>query len=266
VRAALSLLLPAALLVGCVSDIRPRGMEDVVSSDDAARGRALLEASAEAHGGLERWSSMARAELEMSDYWPSTMMRKMATPLPANEVSYVATFVPGSGFISDLAFTGEHAGEGAGVEGEWQYHVRDGERESASGAAYDVYPPSIQWFSEFPFRILEADVVAWAGQQTIDGRAYDRVYATWGEAKPNKSIDQYVVYLDAETHELGFVEYTVRTMMPFASAAITFEELEDVDGLLLPTRLVVINKLENRDKKPLHLLTVHEARFYEEMN
>ena len=65
--------------------------------------------------------------------------------------------------------------------------------------------PTIQYWFEFPFRIIESDIVTYAGEASLNGTDYDLVFTSWGKAEPQKKIDQYLIYINKETHLIDYI-------------------------------------------------------------
>ena len=100
------------------------------------------------------------------------------------------------------ALNGPLEGQGWALEDGKHFDLRDGER--IAKARPDPHTKVIikNWWFQFPFRITEATVVAYAGQEEVGGTTYDRVYATWGSAEPNDTWDQYLLYLHPDTKRM----------------------------------------------------------------
>ena len=230
----------------CVKDLRPKRFAE--SATAATRGRAVLEEAARAHG-LDAWREADQITVEMTDTWNSGLFRSMMTPLPKNTAEVRYTFEVGSGFTGKGVF--EAPGKApttfgvAGTPAEASFWGEAEHRKRMRGLQARIYAPSIQYFTEFPFRILEAETVSYLDTVDWQGRPHDRVLATWG-AKPSMKADQYVVYVDRETHFISLVHYTVRDAGPPMASAISFADVREVDGLYLPHTQVVGFKGKDR--------------------
>lgn len=252
------------LLTACAKDIRPESARTwrSVPTSAGVKGRALLEASAEAHG-IDAWQGLAKIELDAVDTWNVGLFRQMMTPLQERSSTMTYTFTPGSGFEGEGVITsGKHAGDRFGVAGEPgpdSYVVRDGKRKQRGGLPAKIYAPSVQFFTEFPFRILEAEQVAFVDQVEWMGRPHDRVIATWGGLDAHMGHDQYLLYLDADDHTLSAIRYTVRVAGPPLASAILFDDLRPVDGMTLPFQSRV-GFFGDDDVREIHRLEVTAMR------
>ncbi len=161
----------------------------------------------------------------------------MMTPLPDRRTGLTYAFVPGTGFTGEGEITtGKHTGERFGVDGTPgpdSYLVKDGRKRHKGGLAARIYAPSVQYFTEFSFRIREASRVGYVDDAQWNGRRYHRVLATWGDVRAHMKHDQYLVYVNAESKLIDLVRYTIRTAGPPMASAIAFTDVRDVGGMKL---------------------------------
>ena len=94
--------------------------------------------------------------------------------------------------------------------------------------------PAIQYFFELPLRLRNAPILKYAGFRVFENKTYDLIFATWDKTEPHKEHDQYLLYIDRDSGELSFANYTVRGMyLPTPRSvygSIRFEELEKNRG------------------------------------
>ena len=103
--------------------------------------------------------------------------------------------------------------------------------------------PTYQYFIEFPLRIQEATAVNYAGEKTIDGKVCEGVLASWETTKPQKKIDQYLIWIDRDTKRIYKLEYTIREVMSFIKGAVYYNDYVEYNGILLPSSLPVESNL-----------------------
>ena len=60
------------------------------------------------------------------------------------------------------------------------------------------------------------------------------VYATWGSEKANKEYDQFLLYLNEETHLIEYLHFTVREKFNAISFTARFDNFKAVDNLVFP--------------------------------
>ncbi|MCB9523255.1 MAG: hypothetical protein H6702_07710 [Myxococcales bacterium] len=239
-RPLLTLYLAAAALAGCTADLRPPTLRSGVAADQAAQGRALLAKMLAAHGGAARFRAARDARFTLTDTWPQWLNRTAAMPWPASGQRLRAEFLLGQD-DGRLTFLG-------GDEDGWVWGVQDWATwTQRPGQARDwdddddvrFWVPTLAYFLELPFRIGEATVVAHGGEVEVAGQTYTTVFASWGTAEPQADVDQYVLYLDPQTHRLAYAAYTVRDMYGFLKGAVRYQDWQPVGGLLFPQRMTM---------------------------
>ena len=249
--------------IGCLVDIRPSSIESMNDEAGAAeRGRAMLEAAAEAHGGLDAWNERQTVTVEMIDTWHGLVAR-LANPWPSASV-HVRLEQRLHSFDSRATFLGEaNPGLEWGIHEGRTWSVDEGEvsHEQRNNIAFIL--PTMHYFSEIPYRLLEAPILLDAGPETIGGVAYPRVFATWSSTKPNADFDQYIVYLDPETGRIAMTYYTVREIAGFVSGTMHYEDYTEIDGAWLPMTMYVTPKPTDEVDDNMHFMEVRSWSFDE---
>lgn len=259
------IVFPLLLLTGCLADIRPSAVDPASPQiEEAEAGWALLEASAEAHG-YDAWLAADRVELSFSDDWFG--MYKLASPWPTARMTGDMVMYPGS-FDSTVQFTsGKKQGWMWGIN-DWQTWTIDpnGVREDDTDDGNIAFMlPTAQYFVDLPFRLLEAEHVRAIGTETVRGTPYDVVYATWGDVAVDRDYDQYVVYLDPDTHRVAMVQYTVREIAKFVTGTAHYRDLRETDGVWVAHEMVV-NGGPDKDpaSKSLHTMGVSDIAWFDD--
>jgi hypothetical protein len=243
-------------------DIRPNAVKREVTADSTREARRLLALLGARYGGLDRYRLHRVTQVEYTDEWASGLMRRFGTPWqPGERLRF--TFANGTDNSRLDFLSGPRAGQSWGIQ-QWQtYVVRTGQRTFAANKDIKFWLPTIEYFIEMPFRIGDAQIAAHAGTKTLNDQTYDLIYLTWGSPAPQRHIDQYVAWIRRSDGILEFVEYTVRDIAPFMTGCIHYEDLRDIDGVLLPFRMT----LGDCPGKPglLHRQTLEAARFLRDL-
>lgn len=249
------------LIAGCLADIRP---DAVLSAGDpvaaGASGRARLEAAAAAHGGLAAWQARRSVTVELDDRWRG--IYRLASPWPTPDVRVrleqrLHSFDSRATFLDD-----ENVGLVWGIS-EWTTWSDSPRRGVQVRKNRDTrfMLPTMHYFTELPYRLLEAPIVLDAGEQTIRGVDYDRVFVTWQGVDPNREFDQYVVYIERDTGRIGKAAYTIRELGGALEGAMHFEQMREIDGHWLPMRMVVTSTPEDDPLRYLHRVDVRSWTF-----
>lgn len=248
------------LLTACLSDIRPPGVGDGPDPASEAEARQQIEAMATAHG-REAWASNSRVEMTLTDTWQG--MATVLNPWPDTVMRGHVVQTPGT-FDSRADFLdGTRTGDSWVLKGGIAYHVDpEGTRRTEENADAAFILPTVQYLLDLPFRIDEAPIVRSAGRQTVSGAPYDVVFATWGSPIGNLDFDQFVLYIEPDTHELAKVQYTVRDVARFVSSTSHFEDRQVTDGVLVPRRVTVTSSPSDpTDTGWKHQMVIEDLRY-----
>ncbi len=239
---------------GPLADIRPSVITVAAQPDREARGRALLASMLEAHGGAEGFTASPVRSFDFEDEWVG---------LPAMMTSWPEPFVRGRvtqrshSFESRIDFTdGSRAGDSWGVSDGQPWETTAGVVSHADNPKIAFALPTAHYFLELPLRMTEAGVVRYVGSETVRGVAYEVVFLSWGSVEASPDVDQYLVYIEAETGRVGLVHFTVRDAMRMAVGTAHYLDQEQLGGMWLATRIPITAKVGD---DPAHYM--HEMRF-----
>jgi hypothetical protein len=258
----------AALLVlalgGCglvpLSDLRtPDIQAEGISAADEARGRALLALAAEAHGG-SAWAAHPTWEVVLEDRWSDDFWIKRRSPWPEDAGRLQFQFVHGSSDGRVTFLDGPLAGTTWGLAGGRTYSQAPGGAPAWGDAPRMASRlPTMQFLLEFPQRITEAPFVGHAGQWDVDGEPMDVVFAAWGSVEPDAAMDQFLVYIDPESHRIQAMQYTVRKSGRWLVGHRFWSDLRPVEGVLMPFHQTSLRAFEGPDE--VHSFHVSAFRF-----
>ena len=230
----LLLVVGVASYLTSVADLRPGTKRGPISEESAARGRQLLDEMERAHGGADRWRALRTARFTVSDEWSGPAA--LASPWPANPGRFDLAMLLGS----DTGRLEIEGGPTWGVQHWMTYSVDpSGQVQWDAERNFDrwFWVPTVAYFLEAPYRLGEATVVADVGPATHEGVEYDRVFLTWGNARPSRRTDQYVVWIDRKTRRLARLEYTLRDYAGFIQSAMDYSDYREVAGFPIAHRI-----------------------------
>ncbi|MEN0061262.1 MAG: hypothetical protein AAGA48_03875 [Myxococcota bacterium] len=247
-------------LTACLADIRPDSIRSLTDETAAAeRGRAMLESVAAAHGGVAAWNERTSVTVELEDVWQG-LMAKVANPWPTPN-AHVRLEQRLHSFDSRATFLGEEEGLVWGITNGQSWQVKDGKTSVGSHGGTEFMLPTMHYFTEIPYRLLEAPIAVDAGPETIDGVTYDRVFVTWEGLEPTSRFDQYVAYIDPKTGRLAKTFYTVREVARFVSGTMNYQDYVDIDGAWVPMTMFVAPKPADTLEDNLHVVKVKSFTF-----
>ena len=215
------------------SDLRTPHLKKQISQADYIKGRSLVSQMQEAYGGMDRWMSFKTARYaQTADWYDDKLGIAGWDTLPQR---FQMTSTLGTDNAEFTLLNGENTGQIWGVVDGKSYHrKRSGANEFIENKKYQHKLIYKNYWFQFPFRMSEAPIIAYAGERTIKGKVYDLVYATWGSEKPNKQYDQYILYLDPQTKMIEWLNFTVREKLNYFQATAQFADFADINGIISP--------------------------------
>lgn len=260
----LGLLLLAA---GCTTaDLRTDALKKSGLTEEAAqRGQELLRSAVEAHG-LTAWHTHQTLEFTAVDEWAGGWMAQGWWP--ETQQRFRMQMALGTFTSRVELLDGPAAGAVWGVQA-WRGYQRlaaSAPPTSSDAGVLTFYLPTLQYFTELPFRLLRADVVAYAGARTHRGHTFDLVLVTWNRLAPQLGVDQYLLWIGRESGLIEKCRYTLRDAYDWAAGTIHFDDYRAVQGVQIPFRQTVtldpIDEMEYPlDEHFFHQLVLGRARF-----
>lgn len=260
-----SLIFTLIMVTGCISDIRPDALqqENLDQGSLEVRGRALIAQTTKAHG-KEAWDHIETYTLEMHDRWQGVFIKRQS-PWGQPEVDVTLHYLAGTFDGQAVIRSGKHEGETWGIQSWHTYTIPEkgtAEFEQDDGITFIL--PAIHYFQEFVFRANTAPIVLDAGEREIRGTLYKRVFITWNKIEPHMDADQYIMYIDPDTHRVAKIQYTVRDAMRFLKGTIHFDDFRLVEGVWVPfTQAVTLSVDADPVNDYAHLMTLSSMRVNE---
>jgi len=245
----------AAVLIFGTTDLRTETAKQNPSEDKA---KFLLNEMAKAHQ-IQNWDSVSTYTVRFQEEMFGAI-GKSSNPFPEAKSQFNLSYIPNT-YDGKLSFTdGPNQGIEWGIQS-WQTYKTNngGAAEFKKDKNTFFWVPTYQYFIEFPLRIMNANAFGYAGKKTINGTACEGFIASWNTIEPQRHIDQYLVWLDADTKRIVKLEYTVREMYNFITGAAHYTEYKDFDGILLPTVMPVESNLLGEGKY-LHQMEIHSFK------
>ena len=240
------LIILLLLIIGGVnffklSDLSPDGYS---YPNDPAKAQQLMTAMGDAHN-IAAWDSIETYHVDFTEEFYG-FLGKQAHPFKEQKLNFSLDYNPHNYDGRMEIASGADQGKTWGIQS-WQTYLVDenGHATAKDDADMTFWIPTYQYFIELPKRIQEASVVDYVGTQQINGITTEGVIASWQTVEPQKTIDQYVVWIDANTKKIVKVEYTVRDTYPFVSGAAHYTEYKDYNGIILPSVMPVESNLKS---------------------
>lgn len=253
-------------LTACAStaDLRPPELvASPPSTTDETRGREVLNAMVDAHGGIERWKAFNFVHAKVSDAWFSKMIFALVVPFADNPEYVILSAYTQRLPDGRLEFPGgENAGHTWVIRGDEFITKAPGEapvtERLADDAIRSLLSMNFLFLPGMPFYLHTADRVSSLGRETIDGRVYDKIFLSWGDYAPQTNIDQWVVWVDAETHLLSYVHLTARQAGMSQQFVLRAYDYVDAQGLQVASKYDGIPEFGD---DPLHTYAYEDVEF-----
>ncbi len=256
-----SLFLLIATLSACLSDIRTPYLKDKgVSDANIKKGKTLLKEMAAAHG-MDAYLSHKNVQIKLRDEWTKGIKRAAAMPWHKNKELVQLQYLVNT-YDSRLMFLeGKAKNDIWGLQNWMSYEQKKGEEAVLKKSKkIKFWLPTVQYFMMMPFAIQEAEIVSYAGEEMLNGKKYDLVFASWKTDAPQKNIDQYLLWINQQTKLLEIAQYSIRDMAGFMKGAMTYEDFKEIDGVTIGFKQTATGVPGNL-KKYLHRYWVEDFQF-----
>lgn len=259
-------LLIIGSLSGCkLSDLRTDYLlENGITESSEEKGGRILE-EVYRNQGFDKLETFQTYSVVGSDHWKG-LLGKTGNPWPVNEDKIKIRYITNT-FDSQLeVLEGKKKGLIAGLQS-WSYYEGTEEKlefqKPDKGTRFVL--AAYQYFFELSSRLRNAPIIAYAGEEEAFGESYDKVFATWEDAEPNKNFDQYLLWINKETKLIDFVSYTLReNFLPGPKGiygTLEYRDYQEVDGLKIPFNHTVRIQDKKEGKGYLHRMIVEEFEF-----
>lgn len=236
-------------------DIRPEYLKDKIAEKDYVKGKALLQEMQTAYGGMDNWlAHKTGSYAQVADWYDDKLGIAGWDELPQQ---FQMTSTLGTDNSEFTLLNGPNKGQTWGVQ-DWKAYQKkeNGKKEFIPNEKYQHKLIFKNYWFQFPFRIGEAPIIAYAGESTVNGETYDLLYATWGSETPNRQYDQYVLYLDKETRLVEWLHFTLRDKFNFVHPTAQFTDFKTINGIVAPfSQYITMGTPEERGTK------FHENRY-----
>ncbi len=249
-------MLIAMALTSCKTvDIRTDYALINTTQSERDKGKQLLT-SAYQKMGYDKLETVDAYQSKALFKWkmPWTMMPMNA--LPGNKGNELEFKFATNTFDGNVEFMeGRKKGKTYGIQSWQTYRInKDESLNQIKGTKYNWGLATYHYIIEAPMRLLNAEIIRYAGQKTFNGQEYDLVYATWGKDEPHSEHDQWLVYINRQT---GFIDLTELTINDFflpmpkglKGATVQYERSITEIGTYLPNFVTIqLGKPKNKKK------------------
>lgn len=220
-------------------DLRPAYIGDTIPEKDYVKGEALMAEMQAAYGGKDNWlAQKIGLFVQVADWYDDKFGLSGWDETPQQ---LQMRCVLGTDDSELTLLNGSNTGKTWGMDN-WKHYQKaaDGTKNFQAKKQFERKMIFKNYWFQFPFRIGEAPIIAYAGESTVEGKTYDLLYATWGSVAPNREYDQYILYLDKETRHIEWLHFTIREVFNFMNSTANFTDFRKVNGILTPFNQYVV--------------------------
>ncbi len=244
-------------------DLRPDYLGDNIAEKDYTKGKILMQEMQAAYGGKENWLAQKTGTfVQVADWYEDKFGLSGWDELP-QQLQLTSTLGTDDSELSLL--NGPNTGKTWGVQN-WKYYETavDGTKNFVEDEKYLQKMVFKNYWFQFPFRIGEAPIIAYAGESTVKGETYDLLYATWGSETPNRAYDQYILYLDKETKLVEWLHFTIRDKLKLIHSTAQFTDFRTINGVVAPFNQYITRGTPEEEGAKFHENRYQWVQFGEE--
>lgn len=195
---------------------------DRTNADATPSHTKLLDATFEAHGGLDVFRAQRHMTYTMHDF---PLSPQMAKPNTTNVDLWQRLHrIDGEGFT--VGFDGTNA---------WSTPALD-----SSGLPPRFVTLGSFYFIGMPFVFGDAGTILTdGGAQSFNGKTYRTVNVGYLQGVGKTSKDDYVLFIDPDTDELALIHHSVTENPDVDRVTWTFDAWQEINGLLVPAKLTL---------------------------
>ncbi len=266
-----NLVIVGALLIVLTSckmaDVRTKYMIESPAEDDYQKGRTLLEISMKAMGYGEFSNVQSYEATALFDWkfpW-SGMLLNSLLGARGNKVQFKFRPISFDGRVEYLE--DRKKGDVHGLQSWRTYELEQGKPVTKKDKRRGWGLAAFHYMLEAPYRLLNADVIRYAGSNSFEGRDYDMVFVSWHRAEPHKEHDQWLLYINKETKFVDMSNLTIRDFFlrfPPNMAEGTVHYLHRTkksSSIYLPDNLVIQLLNPKKETKYVYRITFSDYKF-----
>lgn len=251
-------------------DLRTDYVLNKPETNEATRkGKALLQEAYEAMG-YDKLLAADVYETTANFSWKKGFLLFPVNSLPGNNNKDLQFRFAVNNFDGQVKYLeGRKKNRVYGLQS-WQgYYAKDTDADpvECNSRRYEWGLASYHYLLEAPMRLLNAEIIKYAGTREVNGITYDLVFATWGSEEPNKEFDQWLVYIHPETKFIDISELTVRDFFApnpgsFQHGTVLYAERTKTSiGTYFPSEVIVQIGKPKKEEKGIYRFTLRDYKF-----
>ena len=261
-----TILVAGVALFGCASelaDIRPERLRAKTPSEaEQTQGRSAMTAMLKTHG-YDAWKRYNFVHAKAADEWFNSLYFTLGAPYTENPEHAVVAAYTQRFPDARIEFTGgKNAGHVWAVGGDRIRIKRPGEETKAQvtqdDAFFAAFVHNFPLWPNIPFQLATATHVTYLDSAKWEGKTFDRILIGWGGFEPSERTDQWILWVNQDTHILERVWFTIRLAGQSQVGGYNLREIKAIQGMKIATVCEGVLDLEDG---PLHTYTYRDIEF-----
>lgn len=253
-----------------IADLRTDELVRQEVTNPSEKGRELMQMTYEKMG-YDKLHNATVYEMTSNFDWATVWSMMPMNSLPGSKNKDIRFRFAVNSFDGQVEYLeGGKKGKIYGLQS-WEAYQQDDTSSVAEALGSKRFPwglATYHYLTEAPMRLLNADIIQYAGETTFNGKQYDQVFITWGDGTQKKEYDQWLVYINKAT---GFIDLTELTITDFflpmpngmKNATVQFpKRIKTSIGAYLPaTTVIQLGHPKEKLEKDVYTFTFSDYRF-----
>lgn len=253
----------AVLLQGCATvDIRYSLLkEEGLNAVRVDKGRRILAQAVWKKDRAGKWDQFDEWKIVTRDVWRSSLIRRL-TPITQADQKLEFLFRLDKTDARLKYLNGKKTNEVLGIENGQSYTWQGTKKVYKKNGRLAGYLAPVRDYFFWPQDLVNAECIAYDGEAEIDGIRYHKIFATDGSFTPSSGENQYIVWINAETLQIDYIEFTLRELLKSYRGVVQYMDYKVIEGIGLPQHIVLKDKLSGQ--KFSHEFIVESMEFSED--
>ena len=248
---------------GCSTvDIRPNSLvQSGLQTEDMMKGRMIYEQALRSKDPLKQWSNYTHWNLVTDDVWQSNFIRRL-TPIPQSSQTIEFDFALKTADARMTLIGGPRSQTSYEFANGQGKQLTNGVTKANNGKRLMGYLPPMRDYFTWPYKLIEQEKIVYAGEQRLGDQTYHKIFVTQGDWEANAQNDQFIVWINAGSQRVEFIEFTMRDLLKSYRGVAAYSDYRIVQQMWMPYRITLTDQV-GRDKSS-HYFETAEMTFRKE--
>lgn len=254
-RSFLIILSLVSTMQGCATvDIRSEQLQlSGLDKSRQERAQALI-----AQVKQDQFDRYNRLMIEARDVWKTTFIRWL-TPIPQSDQLLQLDFELKMDKAEMRYLNGKQKSQVLGIFEGQTYVLRGNEKIPKKNRKIELYLAPVRDYFIWPFTLMNSNILVYDGEDELNSRKYHKIFATNGTFEPQSNNDQFILWINQETMNIDYIEFTLRDLMKSYRGAVYYQDFRIVNDMFVAHRLQLLDSINQEQYS--HEFIVTEMKF-----